>query len=86
MKFSKTLVNLAILETLKAGEKKGEIDLFVPYVAISIGNLREIPFVAEGLQEQSKIDFGIGALLAAVVVLMARAKNRKLISKKVNLI
>lgn len=79
MNLTKPLVNLAILETLKNSDFRDEIDLFVPYIAISIGRLSEVPFVASDLKNRLKEDFGIDAPEAAVEVLMARAKSRKLI-------
>ncbi len=79
MNLSKPLINLAILETLKTSDFRDEIDLFVPYIAISLSRLREIPFAADDLRVQLKKDFGIDAPLAAVEVLMARAKKRNLI-------
>jgi len=79
MSNTKPLINLAILETLKAEKTKDEIDLFVPYVAISINNLKNIPFTAVDIQGQLKNDFGIDAPIAAVDVLLTRSKKRDLI-------
>lgn len=79
MNLSKPLVNLAILETLKTNDCKDEIDLFIPYVAVSIAHLKEIPFSATDLKNQLKMEFGIDAPAAAIDVLMARAKKRDLL-------
>lgn len=79
MKFSAPLVNLAILETLKSADYRDEIDLFVPFIAIAIRNLSEIPFTSEALKGQLLQDFGINAPIAAVDVLLTRAKRKNLV-------
>lgn len=79
MSIPKPIVNLAILETLKSNDRKDEIDLFLPFAAISIARLEEVPFSAEQLQRQLLAEFGIDAPMSAVEVLIARARSRKLI-------
>jgi hypothetical protein len=79
LKYSAPLVNLAILETLKSADYQDEIDLFIPYIAIAIKNLTEVPFTAESLKQQLIADFGIDAPIAAIDILLARAKKRKLV-------
>jgi hypothetical protein len=73
------LINLAILETLKSVDCRDEIDLFVPFIAIAIKNLSEIPFTGEILKDQLLKDFGINAPTAAIDVLLSRAKRKKLV-------
>ena len=79
MKYTPPLVNLAILETLKTAKSRDEIDLFIPYIAIAIKNLTEIPFTRDDIKNQLSKDFGIQAPYAAIDILLARAKKRGLI-------
>ena len=80
MSNSTHLVNLAILQTLKSSNYQDEIDLFIPYIAISIKNLPETPFTGAQIKEQISNDFGIYAPADVIDILLARAKNRGLVN------
>ena len=79
MKYSAPLVNLAILETLKSADYRDEIDLFIPYIAIAIKNLTDVPFTTDDLKKQLVTSFGIDVPFAALDILLARAKKRDLV-------
>ena len=79
MEFTSPLINLAILETLKSNDVSDDIDLFLPIVAVAISGIEEIPFSAESVQSSLKEMFGFDVPIAAVQIILARAKKRKLI-------
>ncbi len=74
-----TIVNLALLETLKANEFKDEIDLYIPFLAVTITNIKDIPFDISVVRRQLKNKFGFSPPEAVVKVLLSRAKKNKLV-------
>jgi len=76
------LINLALLETLKYEKFKDEIDLFLPFVAVTIQEIGK-PTV-EIIDVQSKLSelFGFRPPLSAIKVLVSRAKNKGLLIRE----
>lgn len=76
------LVNLALLETLKSERFNDEIDLFLPFIAVTI---RELNMPTVGIIDiQSKLSelFGFKPPIGAIKVLMSRAKSKKLLIRE----
>lgn len=76
------LINLALLETLKAHDFKDEIDLYIPFIAVTISEINEIPFGAKDLATKLKELFEFKPPEAVIKVLLNRAKKRKLVKVK----
>lgn len=76
------LINLALLETLKSEKFKDEIDLFLPFIAVTIQQIGK-PTV-EIIDIQSKLSelFGFRPPLSAIKVLVTRAKNKGLLIRE----
>lgn len=76
------LINLALLETLKSEKFKDEIDLFLPFIAVTIQQIGK-PTV-EIIDIQSKLSelFGFRPPLSAIKVLVSRAKNKGLLIRE----
>jgi len=76
------LINLALLETLKSDKFKDEIDLFLPFVAVTIQELGKP--VVEIIDIQSKLSelFGFRPPISAIKVLISRAKNKGLVIRE----
>lgn len=76
------LINLALLETLKHEKFKDEIDLFLPFIAVTIQEIGK-PTV-EIIDIQSKLSelFGFRPPLSAIKVLSSRAKNKGLLIRE----
>lgn len=76
------LINLALLETLKYEKFKDELDLFLPFVAVTIQEIGK-PLV-EIIDVQSKLAelFGFRPPLSAIKVLVSRAKNKGLLIRE----
>jgi len=76
------LINLALLETLKTERFNDEIDLFLPFIAVTIRELqRPVVQVAE-IQEKLAELFGFRPPISAIKVLMNRAKNKALLIRE----
>lgn len=76
------LINLALLETLKTERFNDEIDLFLPFIAVTIRELqRSVVQVAE-IQEKLAELFGFRPPISAIKVLMNRAKNKGLLIRE----
>ncbi|GAC08513.1 hypothetical protein [Paraglaciecola chathamensis] len=73
------IVNLALLESLKAHDFKDEIDLYIPFLANTILQIDEIPFNAAALAKQFKQKFGFKPPEAVIKVLLVRAKKKGLV-------
>ncbi len=76
------LINLALLETLKSEKFTDEIDLFLPFMAVTILELG-LPTV-QAIDIQLKLEelFGFRPPISAIQVLMTRAKNKKILIKE----
>lgn len=76
------LVNLALLETLKTDKIQDEIDLFLPFIAVTICEIGK-PLV-ESVDVQAKLAeiFGFRPPISAIKVLMSRARRRGLLTKE----
>jgi hypothetical protein len=76
------LINLALLEALKSEKFSDEIDLFLPFIAVTILELG-MPTV-QALDIQLKLGelFGFRPPISAIRVLMTRAKNKSLLIKE----
>lgn len=76
------LVNLALLETLKTDKIQDEIDLFLPFVAVTICEIGK-PII-ETIDVQAKLSelFGFRPPISAIKVLMSRAKRRGLLVRE----
>lgn len=78
------LLHLALLETLKADEIQDEIDLFLPFIAVTASEIGKQVIDEIDIQENLLNSFGFKPPIAAVRVLMTRAKNRGLLIKENN--
>lgn len=76
------LINLALLETLKYEKFKDEIDLFLPFIAVTIQEIGKA--TVEIIDIQSKLSelFGFRPPLSAIKVLVSRAKNKGLLIRE----
>ena len=82
MEMSSPLVQLALLESLKTNTISDEIDLFLPFIAVTLADLGKLEVSAELLQEELTRSFGFRPPLSAVQVFMTRARKRKLLHKE----
>lgn len=82
MEMSSPLVQLALLESLKTNTISDEIDLFLPFIAVTLADLGKLEVSAELLQEELTKSFGFKPPLSAVQVFMTRARKRKLLHKE----
>lgn len=73
------IVNLALLESLKAHDFRDEIDLYIPFLANTILDIDEYPFNPAALAKQFKEKFGFKPPEAVIKVLLIRAKKKKLV-------
>ncbi|MBB1388774.1 hypothetical protein H5185_04960 [Shewanella sp. SG44-6] len=73
------IVNLALLESLKAHDFKDEIDLYIPFLANTILEIEAYPFDVPSLANKFKEKFGFKPPEAVVKVLLVRAKKNKLV-------
>lgn len=76
------LINLALLETLKSEKFSDEIDLFLPFVAVTILELGMPTVQAFDIQLKLGELFGFRPPISAIQVLMSRAKNKNLLIKE----
>lgn len=74
-----SLVNLALLESLKAHDFNDEIDLYIPFLANTILEIEKIPFDIRDVAQAFKDKFGFKPPEAVVKVLLVRAKKRGLV-------
>jgi uncharacterized membrane protein (DUF485 family) len=74
-----SIVNLALLESLKAHDFRDEIDLYIPFLANTILDIHEYPFNPAALAKQFKEKFGFKPPEAVINVLLIRAKKKKLV-------
>lgn len=79
MHISSPLLNLALLESLKAKSYSDEIDLFIPFIAVTIAELGKATFTAEDVQEKLASLFGFKPPIAAIKALLSRCKKRGLV-------
>lgn len=73
------IVNLALLESLKAHDFKDEIDLYIPFLANTILEIENYPFDVPSLANKFKEKFGFKPPEAVVKVLLVRAKKKNLV-------
>ena len=76
------LINLALLETLKTERFNDEIDLFLPFIAVTIRELQKPVVQVAEIQEKLAELFGFRPPISAIKVLMNRAKNKGLLIKE----
>lgn len=84
MEMSSPIVQLALLESLKADKFVDEIDLFLPFIAVTLSNLDTLEFTPEILQQELEKSFGFKPPISAVQVFITRAKKRKLLHRENN--
>lgn len=84
MEMSSPIVQLALLESLKADKFVDEIDLFLPFIAVTLSNLDTLKFTPEILQQELEKSFGFKPPISAVQVFITRAKKRKLLHRENN--
>lgn len=76
------LINLALLEALKSEKFSDEVDLFLPFIAVTILELGMPTIQAQEVQSKLGELFGFRPPISAIRVLMTRAKNKKLLIKE----
>lgn len=84
MEISSPLIQLALLESFKAGKFNDEIDLFLPFIAVTLSSLGELEFTPLMLQEELEKSFGFKPPISAIKVFITRAKKRKLVVRENN--
>lgn len=82
MEIRSPLIHLALLESLKANEISDEIDLFLPFIAVTLSELPGEEVTPAILQEKFTQSFGITPPISAIQVFMTRAKKRKLLHRE----
>jgi len=82
LEITSPLLHLALLETLKADEIQDEIDLFLPFIAVTASELGKQVINEIDIQERLLQSFGFRPPISAVKVLMTRAKNRGLLIRE----
>ncbi|EHP1266519.1 hypothetical protein KNZ40_004367, partial [Escherichia coli] len=76
------LLHLALLETLKRDDIHDEIDLFLPFIAVTASEIGKPVINENDIQDKLQQNFGFKPPLAAVKVLMTRAKKRGLLIRE----
>ncbi|KGK28577.1 hypothetical protein [Pseudomonas plecoglossicida] len=76
------LINLALLEALKTEKFSDEIDLFLPFIAVTISELGMPTVQVADIQTKLSELFGFHPPISAIRVLMTRAKNKNLLIKE----
>lgn len=76
------LLHLALLETLKRDDIHDEIDLFLPFIAVTASEIGKPVINENDIQDKLQKSFGFKPPLAAVKVLMTRAKKRGLLIRE----
>lgn len=84
MEISSPLIQLALLESFKADKFDDEIDLFLPFIAVTLSSLGELEFTPLMLQEELGKSFGFKPPISAIKVFITRAKKRKLVVRENN--
>lgn len=82
LEINSPLLHLALLETLKRDEIQDEIDLFLPFIAVTASEIEKPVINEKDIQEKLQKSFGFRPPLSAVKVLMARAKKRGLLIRE----
>lgn len=82
MEIDSPLIQLALLESLKANKVSDEIDLFLPFIAVTLSNLGELEITPLMLQEELGKSFGFKPPISAIKVFMTRARKRKLLHRE----
>jgi len=82
MEIRSPLIHLALLESLKANEISDEIDLFLPFIAVTLSEISGEEVKPNLLQDSFAQCFGIKPPISAIEVFMTRAKKRKLLVKE----
>lgn len=82
MEISSPLVQLALLESLKANEISDEIDLFLPFIAVTLSDLGKLEITPEILQDELAKSFGFKPPISAIKVFITRAKKRGLLHRE----
>ncbi len=82
MDINSPLLHLALLESLKANDITDDIDLFLPFIAVTISELGKLEIAPIDIQRSMEAGFGIKPPISAIHVILARAKKRGLITKK----
>lgn len=75
-------MHLALLETLKSDEIQDEIDLFLPFIAVTASEVGKQVINETDIQERLLQSFGFKPPMSAVKVLMTRARKRGLLIKE----
>lgn len=76
MEIRSPLIHLALLESLKANEIADEIDLFLPFIAVTLSDISGEEVKAHLLQDSFTQCFGITPPISAIEVFMTRAKKK----------
>lgn len=76
------LLHLALLETLKSDDIQDEIDLFLPFIAVTASEVGKQVINETDIQERLLQSFGFKPPISAVKVLMTRARKRGLLIKE----
>ena len=84
MEIGSPLVQLALLESLKTNEISDEIDLFLPFIAVTLSDLDKLEITPEILQNELGNSFGFKPQISAIKVFITRAKKRKLLHRENN--
>lgn len=84
MEMSSPLIQLALLESFKADKFNDEIDLFLPFIAVTLSSLGALEFTPLMLQEELEKSFGFKPPISAIQVFITRAKKRKLVVRENN--
>ena len=84
MEMSSPLIQLALLESLKTDKFNDEIDLFLPFIAVTLSSLGELEFTPSMLQKELEKLFGFKPPISAIKVFITRAKKRKLVVRENN--
>ncbi|MBO2668108.1 hypothetical protein [Shewanella algae] len=84
MEIGSPLVQLALLESLKTNEISDEIDLFLPFIAVTLSDLDKLEITPEILQNELGNSFGFKPPISAIKVFITRAKKRKLLHRENN--
>jgi hypothetical protein len=82
MEVNSPLVQLALLESLKANEISDEIDLFLPFIAVILSNQEAMEVTPSTLQNELGSSFGFKPPISAIKVFLTRAKKRKLLHRE----
>ncbi|MBB1440281.1 hypothetical protein H5202_16685 [Shewanella sp. SG41-4] len=82
MEMNSPLLQLALLESLKANEVSDEIDLFLPFIAVTLSDLGKLEISPELLQEELGRSFGFKPPISAIQVFITRARKRGLLHKE----